>query len=304
MSQTEAVDLVRQGIALAQSGDRAQARPLLRQAVEQNPSDEAAWMWLAGAADSPQEALSALERVLALNPGNERARSAAHAARLQLGVSAARAGKKARARTLLKIVAAAEPENELAWMWLANVAEKPADAAACLEKVLALNPDNTLARSTLERCHAATARVRPAAAPAPAPVVAPPPAARKTVLVVIARSALREGVVEALRGGGHQTHVASDGYEAVDLLRDRGAPDLILLAAALPGGLDGYQLCKLLHENPTTARLPILLLSEKAGLFHRMRGGLAGAAAELAASCTAEELLAAVEQHGAPSHSH
>ena len=116
----------------------------------------------------------------------------------------------------------------------------------------------------------------------------------------MARSALREGVAETLRGGGHQVRVAADGYEAVDLLRDRGAPDLILLAAALPGGLDGYQLCKLLRENRPTAHVPILLLSEKAGLFHRMRGGLAGATAELAMPCTAEELLAAAEQHSAP----
>ena len=98
----------------------------------------------------------------------------------------------------------------------------------------------------------------------------------------------------ALECGGYTVRGAADGYEAVDLLRDRGAPDLILLAAALPGGLDGYQLCKLLRENPTTADLPILLMSEKAGLFRKMRGGLAGATAELAAPFTAEELMRVV----------
>lgn len=157
MSQVEMLDLVKHGVSLANGGDKAQAREALRQAVELDPGNESAWLWLASVAESAQEALAALERVLSLNPSNEQARSAAHAARLQLGVSAARSGKKPRARALLRLVASAEPNNELAWMWLANVAETPADAAACLERVLAINPDNALARSTLERLRAAAA---------------------------------------------------------------------------------------------------------------------------------------------------
>ncbi len=110
------------------------------------------------------------------------------------------------------------------------------------------------------------------------------------------RSGVRAHLAETLERRGYEIRAAADGYEAVDLLRDRGAPDLILLAADLPGGLDGYQLCKLLRENPTTTHTPILLLSEKAGLFRKMRGGLAGATAELAAPFTPEELLREVER--------
>ena len=97
MSQTEAAELLKQAIALARSGDKARARPLLRQVVEDDAANEAAWMWLASVAESPQEALSALEKVLALNPDHERARPAAHAARLQVGVAAAKVRKKVRA---------------------------------------------------------------------------------------------------------------------------------------------------------------------------------------------------------------
>ena len=50
---------------------------------------------------------------------------------------------------LLQTVVGAEPDNELAWMWLANIAESAAEAATCLEKVLAINPDNDLARRYL-----------------------------------------------------------------------------------------------------------------------------------------------------------
>ncbi len=304
MSQVELLDLVKHGVCLANGGDKAQAREALRQAVGLDPGNESAWLWLASVAESAQEALAALERVLSLNPANERARSAAHSARLQLGVSAARSGKKPRARALLRLVVSAEPNNELAWMWLANVAETPADAVSCLEKVLAINPENALARSTLERLRASVAgrRSRTTAPVAQAGAVAAAVDAgrrrvpEKTVLTVDNRSAVRARMAEILEPHGYEIRAAADGYEAVTLLRDRGAPDLFVLTASLPGGLDGYQLCKLLRENPTTAHISILLLSEKSGLFRKMRGGLAGATAELTAPFTPEELLRLVRR--------
>jgi tetratricopeptide (TPR) repeat protein len=240
VAQVEGAELLKQAIALARSGDKVQARTLLRQAVEHDPANEAAWMWLASVAESPAEALSALEKVLALNPNHERARPAAHAARLHVGVAAARAHKKARARALLRAVVAAEPGNEMAWMWLANVAESPADAVKCLEKVLSLNPANELARSTLERCRSA-AEVRrpsgPAAPVAPSAALAEAalrPETGRTILVVDSDAGVRDSIATALRVRGYQTLAASDGYEAVDQLRERGAPDLYLLAARLP----------------------------------------------------------------------
>jgi CheY-like chemotaxis protein len=306
MSELEVMDLVKQGIALTRAGDKTQARPLLRQAVEQDPANELAWMWLAGAAESPQEALAALERVLALNPDHEKAKSAAHAARLKVGVAAARAHKKARARALLNTVVIAEPGNELAWLWLANVAESPTEAATCLEKVLAINPDNALARSTYERCRSAARVARPARPVTPvAPSAALPrsvvpasrPARRKTVLLVDDDPAVREALTEALEDRGYQVRAAADGYEAVDGLRDHGAPDVIVLAAALPGGLDGRQLCKLLRENAATAHLPMIMLSDKGGLFGMMRGRAAGVTAELTKPFEAADLLRMVEHH-------
>ena len=156
MSQAEALHWLKRGIAFAKGGDKAAARPLVCRAVELDPSCEPAWMWLAGLAESAPEALAALERVLVLNPANGRARAAAHSARLQAGVAAAKAHQKTLARGLLRTVVAAEPESEPAWMWLASVAESPAEAETCLDKVLALNPAN-------ER--AGPARLGPRAAP-------------------------------------------------------------------------------------------------------------------------------------------
>src|SRR5665213_638224 len=304
MSEIETEDLVKQGVALARAGDKSRARPLLRQAVEHDPANEPAWMWLASVAESPQEALATLERVLALNPDHEQARSAAHAARLKVGVAAAKALKKGRARELLHIVVAAEPNNELAWMWLANIAESPAEAVTCLEKVLAINPDNDLARSTYERCQS-SARLARLAAPAAIAAGAAPadyesqdaqPTAPKTILIVDDDPEVREALARVLVDAGYQVIAAADGFAAIAVLRDQGAPDLILLAAGLPGGMDGYQLCKLLRENATTTQMPMVLLSETSSFISKMRGRMAGAVAELVKPFEASELLRVVNE--------
>lgn len=302
MSQAETTDLLKQGIALARAGDKAQARSLLRRVVDDAPGNEAAWMWLAGVAETPQEALAALEKVLALNPQNGRARDAAQAARLQLGVTAARAGKKARARALLWAVVEAEPACDMAWLWLANVADDPADAAAYLEKVLAIDPGNEHARAVLERCRAA-------ARPAPAPPVAPSdalaeaagrPDAGRTVVVVDDDAEAADAILTALRTRGYRGLAAADGYRAVDWLRENGAPDLFLVAVNLPGGMDGYQLCKFLRENAGTEAVPVVLMAETDSIIGKVRGRIAGAVAELVKPFEPEDLLRTAEQHCPP----
>lgn len=61
------------GIAAARAGDKEEARRYLRAVVEHNRDSELGWLWLAGVAETSEEALRHLERVLAVNPGNERA---------------------------------------------------------------------------------------------------------------------------------------------------------------------------------------------------------------------------------------
>ncbi len=68
---------------------------------------------------------------------------------LRDGIAAARAGDKARTRTLLRQVTDLEPGNELAWLWLANTAEDPRESLACLRRVLDINPSNEYATAGL-----------------------------------------------------------------------------------------------------------------------------------------------------------
>ncbi len=64
------------GIEAAKLGNRATARQLLEAVIAQDATNELAWIWLAGVVETTQEKRVCLERVLKINPNNERARQA------------------------------------------------------------------------------------------------------------------------------------------------------------------------------------------------------------------------------------
>jgi len=68
---TETLD---KGIALAKAGDKAQALAYLKQAVQQEPRNPTAWLWLAGVLDDPQKQRQCLQQVLNIDPSNMAAR--------------------------------------------------------------------------------------------------------------------------------------------------------------------------------------------------------------------------------------
>jgi CheY-like chemotaxis protein len=67
---------VRAGVAAAKEQDLPLARKLLAKAVEDDPECEKAWVWLAGVAETPEEAVAALQRALEINPANDMTRTA------------------------------------------------------------------------------------------------------------------------------------------------------------------------------------------------------------------------------------
>ncbi len=67
--------LLREGIAAAQVGQKEKARELLLQVIALDEEMEAAWVWLSGVVDDPEEKEICLENVLALNPGNTAAQN-------------------------------------------------------------------------------------------------------------------------------------------------------------------------------------------------------------------------------------
>ncbi len=70
---------------------------------------------------------------------------------LQTGIQAAQSGNKAIARSIFQQVIDLDPNNDLAWTWMATVVDTVSERRQCLEKALAINPANTRARDALEK---------------------------------------------------------------------------------------------------------------------------------------------------------
>jgi tetratricopeptide (TPR) repeat protein len=77
---------LRDGIQAIRQGDLARGQALLLQVVADDDRNEGAWLWLSRAMPALADQLTALENVLALNPGNAEAHERAQALRRQLGL--------------------------------------------------------------------------------------------------------------------------------------------------------------------------------------------------------------------------
>ncbi len=85
---------------------------------------------------------------------------------LSQAIQAIQSGDKAAAQRLLTQLLAAEPNNDQAWLWLAACLSAPEKQRYCLQKALAIRPDNPQARQALEQLEARLAFSGAPAAPA------------------------------------------------------------------------------------------------------------------------------------------
>lgn len=76
---------------------------------------------------------------------------------LRAAIEAARDGNRTKAREMLQRVVARDPQNELAWLWLATVASSVSERRQSLKKALAINPHNVRARQALAQLDRETA---------------------------------------------------------------------------------------------------------------------------------------------------
>ncbi len=70
---------------------------------------------------------------------------------LQAAIQAIRAGELDRARFLLTSLLQHEPENTAAWLWWSSALEGDDEKRRCLQRVLALDPENTAAQRGLAK---------------------------------------------------------------------------------------------------------------------------------------------------------
>jgi CheY-like chemotaxis protein len=83
-----------------------------------------------------------------------------------------------------------------------------------------------------------------------------------TILVVEDNEASRDALSRRLERRGYRIVLAVDGHEAVSKGRS-ASPDLILMDLGLPG-IDGWEATRQLKGDPSTAQIPIIVLSAHA----------------------------------------
>ena len=88
---------------------------------------------------------------------------------LQQGIQAAKAGNNALARSLLIQVVQRDPNNEMAWIWLAQAMDDPARKVDCLQQALRINPGNDAVRNGLQKLLQSTSLQAPPPEPEPEP---------------------------------------------------------------------------------------------------------------------------------------
>ena len=70
---------------------------------------------------------------------------------LRAGITAVKNGNRSQGRDLLEKVLEVDERNEQAWLWLSGAVETAEERQICLENVLAINPDNALAKKGLAK---------------------------------------------------------------------------------------------------------------------------------------------------------
>lgn len=115
-------------------------------------------------------------------------------------------------------------------------------------------------------------------------------------LIVVADDSIsvRKFVGRMLEKNGYRVKLAADGMEAAELVTQHGC-HLVITDLEMPR-MTGYELMVQLRQSPTTRRIPVMVVTSRAGAKHRDRAMKEGAAAFLTKPVQEDQLIAAVEQ--------
>ena len=115
------------------------------------------------------------------------------------------------------------------------------------------------------------------------------------VMVIDDSNTIRKSAEIFLRPYDCEVILAEDGFDAMAKIVDN-QPDIIFVDITMPR-LDGYQVCKLIKNNPIYQSIPVIMLSSKDGLFDKARGRMVGSNDYLTKPFTAEGLLSIIRSY-------
>lgn len=111
----------------------------------------------------------------------------------------------------------------------------------------------------------------------------------RTILIVDDEPKIRQLLAAHLGRHGFRTLAASDGAEALALIR-RTPPDAVVLDVVMPR-MDGFECLRHLKASPASARIPVVMLTRKGDPAHVERGVTSGVDFYLPKPFTLENLL-------------
>jgi chemosensory pili system protein ChpA (sensor histidine kinase/response regulator) len=118
---------------------------------------------------------------------------------------------------------------------------------------------------------------------------------QERVIVVADDSiSVRKFVGRMLEKNGYRVILAADGLKAAELIAQHGC-HLVITDLEMPH-MTGYELMAQLRQSPTTRRIPVMVVTSRAGAKHRDRALKEGAAAFLTKPVQEDQLIATVEQ--------
>jgi adenylate cyclase len=100
--------------------------------------------------------------------------------------------------------------------------------------------------------------------------------AEKKLVLVVDDTPTNIAVVSGLLKDSFQTKVATNGEKALAIATGPEKPDLILLDVMMPG-MDGYEVCRRLKDNPATRDIPVIFLTAKTEEIDEEKGFDVGA---------------------------
>jgi chemosensory pili system protein ChpA (sensor histidine kinase/response regulator) len=116
----------------------------------------------------------------------------------------------------------------------------------------------------------------------------------RVVVVADDSISVRKFVGRMLEKNGYRVMLASDGLEAAELVAQHGC-HLVITDLEMPR-MTGYELMAQLRQSPSTRRIPVMVVTSRAGAKHRNRALKEGAVAFLTKPVQEDQLTEAVEQ--------
>lgn len=98
----------------------------------------------------------------------------------------------------------------------------------------------------------------------------------RKILIVDDQPLIRQLLEATLESNEYELIMAGDGAQALELAR-RKSPDLVILDVVLPGGADGFDVCRQIKSDRATRSARIIMLSAQADDAFRKQGMEAGA---------------------------